>query len=97
MRSTIEIRPSAADDIRYFKAREQRIIAAAIRDYLAENADVESSRRREMRANPLAPWELRVGSFRVFYDLPGSGVVRILAVGYKEHNELFVRGRRVEL
>jgi mRNA-degrading endonuclease RelE of RelBE toxin-antitoxin system len=37
-----------------------------------------------------------VGKYRVLYDLE-DGIAKIVAVGYKEHNELFIRGREAEL
>jgi len=46
----------------------------------------------------VAPWELRVGRFRVFYEADESSrIVTILAVGHKVHNLLFVRGEEVKL
>jgi mRNA-degrading endonuclease RelE of RelBE toxin-antitoxin system len=61
------------------------------------DADVESRKRKRLRPNPLAPWELRIGSYRVFYEIRERQHVRILAVGHKQHNEIFIRGRKVEL
>ena len=49
-----------------------------------------------MRPNPLAPWELRIGDYRVFYEI-GEDIVRVLAIGHKLHNELFIQGQRVEI
>ena len=46
---------------------------------------------------PLAPWELRIGDYRVFCEIREERIVRVLAVGHKEHNVLFIRGRRVEI
>jgi len=39
---------------------------------------------------------LRIGGYRVFYEVRVGGVVRVLAVGHKRHNELFIRGQKVE-
>jgi len=61
------------------------------------DADVESKRRKQLRPNPIAPWELRVGNHRVFYEVKPEGLVRVLAVGHKVHNELFIRAKKVEL
>lgn len=61
------------------------------------DADSESRRRKRLTANPVAPWELRVGDHRVFYEVEGDATVTILAVGVKAHNDLFIRGRKVEL
>lgn len=43
-----------------------------------------------MRPNPLAPWELRIGSLRVYYDVDEEPepVVYIRAVGIKERSRV---------
>jgi mRNA-degrading endonuclease RelE of RelBE toxin-antitoxin system len=89
--------PSAEADLDYFKRFEQRVIVDAARRYLRNDADVESQHRKKLRANPMAPWELRFGKYRVFYELVDVTAVKIVAIGYKEHNDLFIRGRRVKL
>jgi mRNA-degrading endonuclease RelE of RelBE toxin-antitoxin system len=89
--------PSAEADLDYFKRFEQRVIVDAARRYLRNDADVESQHRKKLRANPMAPWELRFGKYRVFYELVDITAVKIVAIGYKEHNDLFIRGRRVKL
>jgi mRNA-degrading endonuclease RelE of RelBE toxin-antitoxin system len=58
---------------------------------------IESQHRKKLRANPVAPWELRFGKYRVFYELVNVTTIKIVAIGYKEHNDLFIRGRRVKL
>jgi mRNA-degrading endonuclease RelE of RelBE toxin-antitoxin system len=50
-----------------------------------------------MRPNPVAPWELRIGKYRVFYEIIVGQTVRVLTIGHKEHNDLFIRGERVEI
>ena len=52
-----------------------------------------------MRPNPIAPWELRVGRFRVFYDIlmESEPLVEILAVGVKDREQLHIGGRVVKL
>jgi mRNA-degrading endonuclease RelE of RelBE toxin-antitoxin system len=97
MRFEVRFVPSAYDDLGYYEAHEQRIIREAIGEFLETDADVQSKRRKPLRSNPLAPWELRVGDYRVFYEIRAPGVVRVLAVGHKRHNELFIRERRVEI
>ena len=51
---------------------------------------VETRNRKPMRPNPLAPWELRLGSLRVYFDvvIEPEPVVVILAVGVKERNSV---------
>jgi hypothetical protein len=41
--------------------------------------------------------ELRIDNYRVFYDFEGDDIVKVIAVGHKEHNALLIRGRKVEL
>jgi mRNA-degrading endonuclease RelE of RelBE toxin-antitoxin system len=50
------------------------------------------------RPNQVAPWELRVGDFRVFYDVNvDDQVVTVVAVGHKAHNRLRIGGEEIEL
>ena len=94
----VELQPSAEEDLKFFPVNEQRVIVQAVLTLLTEEPDVPTKRRKQLRPNVLAPWELKVGDFRVFceIDTPGS-LVRVLAVGHKHHNELFMRGKKVEL
>ena len=52
-----------------------------------------------MRPNPLAPWELRVGDMRVYYEVdegtPAS--VSVVAVGVKTGNTLRIGGEVVQI
>ena len=56
-------------------------------------------KRKLLRPNPIAPWELRVGDARVFYAVTEEpeALVTIAAVGIKRHNELWIGTERVEL
>jgi mRNA-degrading endonuclease RelE of RelBE toxin-antitoxin system len=69
----------------------------------------ETRNRKPLRPNPVAPWELRVGEIRVFYDVEESdvdadveqagakGTVHVLAVGWKTGNVLRISGKEIEL
>jgi mRNA interferase RelE/StbE len=97
MKSEISFVPSADKDLDYYSAGERQNILEAVAKLLEFDADIEGLRRKRLRPNPLAPWELRIGDFRVFYEIrPGHGV-RVLAVGHKRHNEVYIRGRRIVL
>ena len=52
-----------------------------------------------LRPNPLAPWALRIGDVRVYYDVQDAlePVVTIRAVGVKERNRLRIAGREFPL
>lgn len=97
MKFRVRFVPSADEDLDYYEARVQQIILDGIGTFLEVDADVTGKRRKQLRPNPLAPWELRIGDYRVFYEVKPDGLVRVLAVGHKAHNDLFIRGERVEL
>jgi hypothetical protein len=52
-----------------------------------------------MRPNPIAPWELRIGQLRVYYEVKEEPdlVVTVLAVGVKERNVVRIGGEEVNL
>jgi hypothetical protein len=56
-----------------------------------------------MRPNPVAPWELRVGDYRVFYDIESDPEeseepeVVVLAIGLKVGNRVSIDGEEQEL
>ena len=96
MKFIVRLTDSAIEDLDYFKKTERKIISDGIALYLKHEANVETRRRKPLLPNPISEWELRVRDYRVFYDFEGD-MVKVVAVGHKEHNELFIRGRRVEL
>ena len=107
MEYEVSLTESAKDDIAYFEARDQRIVVAGIISHLKIDAEVQTKRKKPLRSNPIAPWELRIEKFRVFYSIEEGKVakasegkiknVKVVAVGHKEHNELFIRGKKVQL
>jgi addiction module RelE/StbE family toxin len=83
-------------DLDYLSARERRIITASLKKQLLQEPLKETRNRKKLRDNALGPWELRVGRFRVFYKVE-QDVVTVVAVGSKQHNQLFIRGKEVQL
>ena len=97
MKFEVVFTPNAELDLVYHKAFEQRIIVDAIKGHLLVDANVESKRRKKMIQNRLAAWELRAGDFRVFYEIGDDAIVKIISIGHKVHNDLFIRGETAEL
>jgi mRNA-degrading endonuclease RelE of RelBE toxin-antitoxin system len=65
---------------------------------LKHDANVETNRRKPLRPNRLSKWELRIRDYRVFYDVSiEEQRVKVVSVGVKRHNELVIRGEKVEL
>jgi len=52
-----------------------------------------------MRPNPLAPWELRLGNLRVYYDVQDKPerVVHVRAVGIKLRKRVRIGREVIEL
>jgi mRNA-degrading endonuclease RelE of RelBE toxin-antitoxin system len=93
----VRLTDNAVEDLDFFPKSERRIIADGIRLFLTQDANVKTRRRKPLRPNPIAQGELRIDDYRVFYDFEDDEVVRIVAVGHKEHNDLSIRGKKVEL
>jgi mRNA-degrading endonuclease RelE of RelBE toxin-antitoxin system len=68
----------------------------AVEKHLQSQPAVETRKRKPMRPNPIAPWELRIGNLRVYYDIEDDPehVVYIRAVGIKDRNNVRI-GRKV--
>lgn len=95
---TIEFTPEALDDIGQFTTYERRQIVGAIEKQLLHQPTLETRNRKRLRPNMLAEWELRVDTFRIFYDVDKENqCVKIEAVGYKKRNQLIIHGEVYQL
>ena len=96
---TVEFAKSVERHLRVLTARERRTILDAIGRQLLQEPLKETRHRKPLRPNPIAPWELRVGQLRIFYEVTGSesGVLRVLAVGRKRRNVLLVGDKEIRL
>jgi mRNA-degrading endonuclease RelE of RelBE toxin-antitoxin system len=85
--------------LRYLTARQQAIVLDTVDEQLTHQPTVETRHRKPMRPNPLAPWELRIGGLRVYYDVEAEPelVVLIRAVGLKERNRVRIGGEVIDL
>ena len=95
----IEFMPDAWEHLQDFSARDRTTILADIETQLRYEPHVETRNRKPMRENALAGWELRIGQFRVFYDIENNSVkvVYVVAIGVKQRNQLLIGGKRFEL
>jgi mRNA-degrading endonuclease RelE of RelBE toxin-antitoxin system len=94
----IEFTPEAVEDLWTFRRYDQQRIVEGIKGQLPHQATTPSRNRKRLRPNQLAEWELRIGDFRVFYDVDeAQALVKIEAIGYKEGSRLFVHGEEYEL
>jgi len=94
----IEFSERARDNLKILRKRDQQIVVDAIDVQLAHEPDRRTRNRKRLEENTIAPWELRVGPFRVFYDIDVENeLVIIVAVGEKTHNTLQIGGEEIDL
>lgn len=95
----IEYSPAAEEHLRALTAREQATVLDIVDRQLQHEPMTETRNRKPMRPNPIAPWELRIGDLRVYYepqDEPEPAVV-VLAVGRKERNCIRIGGEVIQV
>lgn len=94
----IEFTSSAREDLKALRKFEQVEVLEGIETQLHHEPTVETRNRKRLEPNDVAEWELRIGRFRVFYNVEEQvKIVRIEAIGFKVGNQLFIRGERREL
>ena len=91
----IEFTPEAVEDLQSFRKFEQQKIISGIETQLRYEPTKETRNRFRMRPNEIAEWELRIGKYRVFYNVEDTAqIISIEIIGFKAGNKLFVRGKR---
>jgi mRNA-degrading endonuclease RelE of RelBE toxin-antitoxin system len=95
----IDLSPDSRGQLDELTARERRILLDEIDVQLRYEPNVETRKRKPLDSNELATWELRVGDFRIFYDveMDPEPIVWIRAIGRKVRNKLFIGGKEIEL
>ena len=77
----IEVTDEAKADLSYYTAFERKVITSELRKQRTHQPQVETKNRKKLRDNPLASWALRVGKFRVFYEIDETAWNRKRCVG----------------
>jgi mRNA-degrading endonuclease RelE of RelBE toxin-antitoxin system len=95
----VEFARSVKEHLRFLSADQRSRVILGIEEHLIHEPIRETRNRKPLRPNPIAPWELRLGELRVFYDVAlGEGhVVQVLAVDWKERDKLFIGGKEFRL
>jgi mRNA-degrading endonuclease RelE of RelBE toxin-antitoxin system len=90
-----------APGLRRFEGASEKgakAVVDGIEAQLIDQPTAETRNRKKLRPNNVAEWELRIGRFRVFYNvLDEARIVSIEAVGFKIGNLLFIRSKRTDL
>jgi len=84
----IEYSPETEKHFRVLTALQQSIVLDTVERQLQYQPTLETRNRKPMRPNPIAPWELRIGTLRVYYDIEDEPehIVYIRAIGIKKRN-----------
>ncbi|OQX16444.1 MAG: hypothetical protein BWK80_40155 [Desulfobacteraceae bacterium IS3] len=94
----IEITDDAKTDMSFFEMYERKIILAGIKEQLTHEPLKETKNRKKLRDNPIAAWELRIGRYRIFYEVNKNIVtVTVVSVAMKRHNVLYIRNKEVKI
>jgi hypothetical protein len=99
MRCHIADATDTEEHLRTLTVRRRATVLDAVDEQLAYQPGTETRRRKPMRPNPLAPWELRVGNLRVYYGIRNDPkpTVMIRAVGLKLRGRVRIGRQEIEL
>jgi mRNA-degrading endonuclease RelE of RelBE toxin-antitoxin system len=95
----IDYSPEAVDHLAGLTARQRGTVLDVVIRQLSHEPARATRNRKVLRANPIAPFELRIGLLRVYYELleDPERVVVVKAVGIKERDRVRIGGEEVEL
>lgn len=94
----IEFTEYAIGDLLTLRKFDQAKVVAAIEEQLTNEPNNITRNRKRLRPNELAEWALRVGDFRIYYDVRSDeNRVIVIAVGEKLGNDVYIRGKKYEL
>lgn len=91
--------PEAIDHLLALTKFEQTIALDQVDEQLTHQPQLPTRRRKLLRPNPIAPWELRIGDLRIFYrvEITPIELVTVAAIGKKIGNQLWIGSERIDL
>jgi mRNA-degrading endonuclease RelE of RelBE toxin-antitoxin system len=98
-RYRIDYTPEAVEHFAALTARQGATVLDVVVRQLSHEPTTATRNRKVLRANLVAPWELRIGLLRVYYDVveDPERVVVVKAVGVKDRDRVRIGGEEVEL
>ena len=89
----INLTTGAEADVRWFSAYARRLILDGLEVHLQYLPTQGTRRLKQLDPNPVAGWELRLGDFRVLYDVDEEDeTVVVAAVAVKDGNRFIIDG-----
>jgi mRNA-degrading endonuclease RelE of RelBE toxin-antitoxin system len=90
---------AAREHLRDLSAAQRSRIIDAVSQQLTHQPTVQTANRKQMRSNPIATWELRMGELRVYYEVEDEPepLVTINAIGVKVRERVRIDGELFEL
>lgn len=90
----IDVAEGAEADLRWFSTYARRIILDGIEVHLQFQPTSGTRRLKPLRPNPVAGWELRLGDYRVLFDVDETQrIVTVQVIGQKQGNRFLVQGQ----
>ncbi|MEQ8961114.1 MAG: type II toxin-antitoxin system RelE/ParE family toxin [Coleofasciculus sp. C2-GNP5-27] len=94
----IELTDQAIEDLQWFKKHQQNVIIDGIEANLGYEPATETRNRKRLRPNDTAEWELRLGVYRVLYNVEEKvRIVSIERIAAKQRNKYIFQGEEGEL
>lgn len=88
----------ARKHLRQMSGRERQTVLDRCEASLQRDPARPTRNLKELRPNPLARYELRLGNLRVFFEIEEDAAsVIVLAIGRKEGDRLWIGGEEVAL
>ena len=87
------------DHLRALPKASQVLVVDQVDEQLVHQPMLPTRKRKVLRPNPIAPWELRLGDIRVFYEVQEEPALMVVikAIGIKHHNDLWIGQEQIEL
>ena len=96
----IEYSAEARDHLRALDGRARATILDRVERKLRFEPTIAARNRKLLQSNELAPWELRVQRWRVYYEVRQDAVghlVLVKAIGVKQRGKVLIAGEEIEL
>jgi mRNA-degrading endonuclease RelE of RelBE toxin-antitoxin system len=95
----IEYSEAAVQHLADLTARQRATVLDVVPRKLMHQPTIPTRNRKLLRANAVAPWELRIEDIRVYFDVQDTpeAIVTVRAVGVKVRERVLIGGMEVDL